>query len=40
MSNYYQVGIHRLINAILLGIVTYDANILIIEPSRKSTGQR
>jgi hypothetical protein len=31
-DNYYRVDIHRLINAILLGIVTYDANMLILEP--------
>ncbi len=29
---HYSVPIERVINAILLGIVTYDANILIIEP--------
>ncbi|WP_010662884.1 C39 family peptidase [Marinilabilia salmonicolor] len=29
-DNYYQVNIHRLINSILLGIVTYDANMLIV----------
>lgn len=32
IKQYYKVGIHRLINAILLGIVTYDANLLIIQP--------
>ena len=31
-SHVYDVDIQRLINAILLGIVTYDANILIIRP--------
>ena len=31
-TNYYPVNINRLINSILLGIITYDANILIIEP--------
>jgi hypothetical protein len=30
-TNQYSVGIDRLINSILLGIVTYDANFLIIE---------
>lgn len=29
---HYKVNINRLINAILLGIVTYDANLLIIHP--------
>lgn len=31
-SNKYCVGMDRLIGAILLGIMTYDANLLIIEP--------
>lgn len=31
-NNYYSVKVHRLINSILLGIVTYDANLLIITP--------
>ncbi|TAL64298.1 MAG: peptidase-C39 like family protein, partial [Legionella sp.] len=31
-SNYYKVGINRLINSIMLGVLTYDANLLIIEP--------
>ncbi len=31
-NNYYTVDVKRLINSILLGIVTYDANLLIIEP--------
>lgn len=30
-SQYYNVSFERLINSILLGIVTYDANLLIIE---------
>lgn len=30
-SNYYSVRTTRLIHAILLGIVTYDANVLVIE---------
>lgn len=29
---YYEVGVDRLIGAILLGIVTYDANLLVVEP--------
>jgi hypothetical protein len=28
----YEVDINRLICAIMLGILTYDANLLIIEP--------
>ena len=31
-SQYYSVTFDRLINSIMLGIVTYDANLLIIEP--------
>ncbi len=33
-STNYVVSIDRVINAILLGIVTYDANLLIIEPRK------
>lgn len=29
----YRVGLHRLIGAILLGVLTYDANLLILEPT-------
>lgn len=32
----YHVSFSRLINSILLGIVTYDANLLIIEPPKKN----
>ncbi len=32
-SHKYTVSIDRVIGAILLGIVTYDANLLIIEPA-------
>jgi len=35
-SSYYRVGMHRLVSAILLGIVTYDANLLVIEPPGRS----
>lgn len=35
-NNYYKVGIHRLINAIMLGVLTYDANLLIIEPKDRN----
>lgn len=34
-SRYYAVRVQRLIGAILLGVMTYDANLLVIEP--KST---
>jgi hypothetical protein len=33
-SHYYDVRIDRLIGAILLGILTYDANLLIIHPKQ------
>lgn len=33
-GHYYEVGIDRLMGAILLGIVTYDANLLVIRPGR------
>lgn len=32
----YQVGIDRVINAILLGIVTYDANLIVLTPAVNS----
>lgn len=31
-KNYYEVDINRLLNSILLGIVTYDANMLMVLP--------
>ncbi|WP_088654954.1 C39 family peptidase [Geofilum rhodophaeum] len=31
-QSYYDVPLNRLLNAILLGIVTYDANMLIVQP--------
>ncbi|MEP0367717.1 MAG: peptidase-C39 like family protein [Cyclobacteriaceae bacterium] len=31
-TRHYQVSLQRLIHSILLGIVTYDANLLIISP--------
>ncbi|MEP2773376.1 MAG: C39 family peptidase [Fulvivirga sp.] len=31
-KQYYKVGFQKLINAILLGVMTYDANLLIIYP--------
>jgi hypothetical protein len=31
-ARYYRVRIERILNAILLGIVTYDANFLVIRP--------
>lgn len=34
-TNRYSVTAERVINAILLGVLTYDANLLIIEPDGK-----
>lgn len=35
-KHYYSVNISRLIHAILLGIVTFDSNLLVIEPSENT----
>jgi len=35
-GQFYEVKIDRVINAILLGIVTYDANLIIITPKKQS----
>lgn len=40
VGQQYEVSIDRVICSILLGIVTYDANLLIIEPSRKKGNGR
>jgi len=37
-DHYYEVEIDRLVSAILLGIVTYDANLLVIEPAVNNRG--
>jgi len=37
-SHQYWVEIGRLLNSILLGILTYDANLLVIEPGRPKGG--
>lgn len=34
-GHIYETEIDRLINAILLGIITYDANLIVITPSSK-----
>ncbi len=34
-TSYYAVDINRLIGSILLGILTYDANMLVIEPRKE-----
>lgn len=33
-NHYYEVGLDRLVCAILLGVLTYDANLLVVEPAR------
>lgn len=33
-DNYYSVKVGRLINSIMLGILTYDANILVVQPGK------
>ena len=38
-GQFYQTSISRAMGAILLGIVTYDANLLIIEPRRRKTAE-
>ena len=37
-TNLYVTDMDRLIGAILLGVMTYDANLLIIEPAVKAKG--
>ena len=41
-THSYAVSIERVLGAVLLGILTYDANLLIIEPrpERKLQGRR
>jgi hypothetical protein len=39
-GHYYEVGIDRLICSILLGVLTYDANLLVIEPKAGSPSNR
>jgi len=33
-DSYYKVDANRLLSAILLGIITYDANLLVIKPKK------
>ncbi len=37
LEHYYHVSVDRLVCAILLGVLTYDANLLLIEPSPHGT---
>ncbi len=34
-DQYYYINVNRIINAILLGVITYDSNLLIIKPGEK-----
>lgn len=36
----YRVNVHRFINSVMLGIVTYDANLLVISPRPQTAGSR
>jgi hypothetical protein len=38
-SHYYWVDVQRAISSILLGIVSYDANLLVIEPNEDQARQ-
>ena len=35
-EHIYWLPVERVINAILLGVLTYDANLLVLEPPRGS----
>jgi hypothetical protein len=35
-ENYYKIDSQRLINAILLGVLTFDANLLILQPRTRN----
>lgn len=35
VNHHYEVALDRLICAILLGVLTYDANLLVIEPAKQ-----
>ncbi|HXV61046.1 MAG TPA: peptidase-C39 like family protein, partial [Vicinamibacteria bacterium] len=35
-GQYYTVGMNRLIGAIYLGVLTYDANFLVVEPRERT----
>jgi hypothetical protein len=36
LAHYYEVTLDRLVCAIMLGVLTYDANLLIIEPGSEA----
>jgi len=33
-GHHYDVPVHRLVNAILLGVLTYDGNLLVLQPRK------
>jgi len=35
LRQHYEVNIYRLVCSIMLGVVTYDDNLLVIEPRKK-----
>ncbi len=35
-NNFYKVGINRLINSIMLGVLTFDSDLLILQPQGKA----
>jgi len=37
MSHYYEIGIERVVCSILLGVLSYDANLLVISPRKRRT---
>ncbi|TXK36431.1 peptidase-C39 like family protein [Pontibacter qinzhouensis] len=38
-NNYYEVNVSRLLNSIMLGMATYDANLLAIQPALPESPQ-
>jgi len=36
-EHYYEIDVDHVIRSILLGVLTYDANVLIVEPRRKKS---
>ena len=39
-TKYYRVGLYRFIGAVYLGVMTYDANFLVIRPRRARRRER
>lgn len=37
-DQHYSVGIHRLLGAIMLGVLTYDGNLLVLDPPPADDG--